>query len=61
MSENPQGITGIVLTDALQINWTRTSLNRHAGNSWIETEQLAQVSSNFWQCALNLQKLPDVD
>ena len=43
----------------LQINWTRTSLNRHAWKL-VDLDSLSEVSSIFWQCALGLQKLPDV-
>ena len=57
---NPQEIIGIVLTDCKSIGpeplWIVMP-----GNSWIWTDQLSEVSSNFWQCALGLQKLPDVD
>ena len=57
---NPQEIIGIVLTDCKSIGpeplWIVMP-----GNSWLWTEQLSEVSSNCWQCALGLQKLQDVD
>ena len=58
---NPQEIIGLCLQIANQLdqNLSESSCLETRGIFW--TEQLSEVSSNLWQCALRLQKLPDVD